>query len=101
MAINRKIKPKNNDYKVNNNQRRINNPDPNNEKHLEIFYKMMAKYENHKATQNKKIEKPLQQRLIEKRAQPHPNRKIPQSCRPTPPAFTNPWADCFAYKGKL
>ena len=67
------------------------------------FFALMERYETYKTAKNVKIkaEKTLQERLIEQRKnKPHPNRKIPQLMRPTPPIH-DPYADIFNYTGRL
>ena len=71
----------------------------------EMFFSLMERYEKYKEDKNVKIkaaqkEKSLQARLNEKRRNnPHPNRRIPELQRPTPPV--NIYDDIFNYKGRL
>jgi len=64
------------------------------------FFTMMDAYENHKVKKREKA-KTLDERLAEqRRAKPHPNRRVPTLQRPIPPQI-NPYADMFRYKGGI
>ena len=53
----------------------------------EQFFTLMDKYQEHRNKKDKDIPK-----------QPHPNKKVSQHLRPTPPAIPpNPYAVCFGY----